>query len=119
MAHYNWGHVYLAQGLVDSAIARFQTASRLAPEFPESHHNLAAAFLRRNEFARARPPRIDAVDTTGAGDAFTATLAVALASGMEPEAALETACCAGALTATRRGAQSSPTLSEIKQVQAY
>lgn len=65
------------------------------------------------EIARARPPRVDAVDTTGAGDAFTAALAVGLAAGMEPATALRRACRAGALATTRAGAQSSPSAAEI------
>jgi len=64
------------------------------------------------QVARARPPKVDVVDTTGAGDAFTAALTVALVSGMEPQQALERACVAGALTTTKMGAQSSPLAAE-------
>lgn len=60
------------------------------------------------QVARARPPKVDVVDTTGAGDAFTAALTVALVAGMEPQEALEQACVVGALTTTKMGAQSSP-----------
>ena len=49
-------------------------------------------------------PKVDVVDTTGAGDAFTGALAVAWASGASPQAALEAACAAGADAATRSGA---------------
>ncbi len=57
--------------------------------------------------AEAKPPIIDAVDTTGAGDAFTAALTVALVEGQEPQAALEFACATGAAAATKAGAQTS------------
>ena len=57
------------------------------------------------EIARARAPAVDAVDTTGAGDAFTAALALLLAAGRSPDAALTSACAAGALAATSPGAQ--------------
>lgn len=57
--------------------------------------------------AEARPPRVAAIDTTGAGDTFTAALTVALGEGRPPQAALEFACKAGALAATRMGAQPS------------
>jgi ribokinase len=67
------------------------------------------------EIARARPPGVRVVDTTGAGDAFTAALTVGLAGGSEPAAALDFACRAGALATTRPGAQSSPTLGEIRR----
>jgi ribokinase len=49
--------------------------------------------------------RVAAVDTVGAGDSFVGALAVALASGLEPAAAVTAACAAGAAAATRQGAQ--------------
>jgi ribokinase len=49
--------------------------------------------------------QVTAVDTVGAGDAFVGALAVALASGLEPAAAVTAACAAGAAAATGRGAQ--------------
>src|SRR5450755_4088419 len=49
------------------------------------------------EVARARPPRIQAVDGTAAGDAFCAALVVGLLEGRERGAALIRACAAGAL----------------------
>ena len=63
--------------------------------------------------ARARPPKVAVVDTTGAGDAFTAALTVALVGGKQPQAALDYACVVGALTTTRMGAQSSPLAIEL------
>jgi len=59
------------------------------------------------DIARAKPPRIEAVDTTAAGDTFTAALTVALVEGQEPQQALEFACAAGAAAATKLGAQPS------------
>lgn len=75
------------------------------------------ALLSRNGevIASAKPPTVEVVDTTGAGDAFTAALTVGLVSGLSPEPALQRACVAGALTTTRMGAQSSPTAAEINQ----
>jgi ribokinase len=57
--------------------------------------------------AKAKPPTVSAVDTTGAGDAFTAALTIALIEGQAPQAALEFACASGAAAATRAGAQTS------------
>jgi len=57
--------------------------------------------------ASASPPNVTAVDTTGAGDTFVAALVVALQENRPPEQALRFACAAGALTATRAGAQTS------------
>jgi ribokinase len=67
-------------------------------------------------------PRIDAVDTTAAGDAFAGALAVAWAEGRPELAALRWACTAGAICAERPGASSAlPTRDEIdaKFVSAY
>lgn len=69
------------------------------------------------EVARARPPNVRAVDTTGAGDAFTACLVVSLLEGRDREEALRRACAAGALAASRRGAQPSlPTAAEVDEL---
>jgi ribokinase len=71
------------------------------------------------EVARARPPAVHAVDGTGAGDAFCAQLALALGTEVEPELALRRACAAGALAASRLGAQPSlPTAAEVDAVLA-
>jgi ribokinase len=66
------------------------------------------------EVARAEPPAVDAVDGTAAGDAFTACLVVSLLEGRPREEALRRACAAGALAASRFGAQTSlPTAEEV------
>jgi ribokinase len=66
------------------------------------------------EVARARPPRVDAVDGTAAGDAFTACLVVSLIEGRARDEALRRACAAGAIAASRFGAQASlPTAEEV------
>jgi ribokinase len=65
----------------------------------------AALFEDGREVARAVPPSVDVVDTTGAGDAFTAALVVSLLEGLDRQAALERACAEGARATTRMGAQ--------------
>ncbi|MGO4410332.1 MULTISPECIES: ribokinase [unclassified Brevundimonas] len=67
----------------------------------------AAMYQRGVEMAWAVPPRVHAIDATGAGDAFVGAIVVALLDGMAPDAALHFACAAGALAATRPGAQPS------------
>jgi len=69
------------------------------------------------EVARATPPGIEAVDGTAAGDAFTACLVVALLEGRNREEALTRACAAGAIAASRFGAQPSlPTADEVDAI---
>ena len=71
------------------------------------------------EVARARPPQVDAVDGTAAGDAFTACLLVSLLEGRPQEESLTRACAAGALAASRFGAQPSlPTAAEVDAILA-
>jgi ribokinase len=66
------------------------------------------------EVARAQPPAVEPVDGTGAGDAFTACLVVSLLEGRTREESLRRACAAGALAASRFGAQTSlPTAEEV------
>src|ERR687887_917495 len=68
------------------------------------------------EIARARPPRVVAVDGTAAGDAFTACLVVSLLEGRDRDEALRRACAAGAPATTRLGAQ--PSLPDTNDLEA-
>jgi len=66
---------------------------------------------------RAITSRLDAVDGTAAGDAFCAALLVYLLRGVDREEALRLACAAGALTASRLGAQPSlPTMHDVEEL---
>lgn len=67
------------------------------------------------KIASARPPEVKVVDTTGAGDTFSAALTVSLIQGRPAEEALRFAVAAGALACTRPGAQPSlPRRSEVE-----
>jgi ribokinase len=69
------------------------------------------------EVARATPPPVKAVDGTAAGDAFTACLVVSHLEGREWDEGLRRACAAGAIAASRPGAQPSlPTREEVDQI---
>ena len=71
------------------------------------------------EVARAAPPEVEAVDGTAAGDAFTACLLVSILEGRDHEESLRRACAAGALAASRFGAQPSlPTADEVNAILA-
>jgi ribokinase len=79
----------------------------------------AVLLERGKETARAAPPQVEAVDGTGAGDAFTACLLVSLLEGRDREEALRRACAAGAIAASRPGAQPSlPTAGEVDAILA-
>lgn len=77
----------------------------------------AVLFERGVEIARAAPPRVVAVDGTAAGDAFCAALVVGVLEGRDEDEALRRACAAGAIAASRPGAQPSlPTAAEIDAI---
>ncbi len=82
-------------------------------------HGSAGAELRQNgvRIAYADAPEVVAVDGTAAGDCFVAALVIGLLEDLAPAAALRRACIAGAITATRAGAQPSlPTRAEVDTV---
>ena len=82
-------------------------------------HGSEGAVLREDghELARAAPPPVAVVDSTAAGDAFTACLVVSLLEGRPRQEALTRACAAGALAASKPGAQPSlPTAADIDAI---
>ena len=77
-----------------------------------------ALVVDRGECLLVPAPDIDPVDTTAAGDAFCGAMAEALARGESLEVAVAWAVAAGAITATRLGAQASlPTAAEVAALQ--
>jgi ribokinase len=69
------------------------------------------------DVARSRPPEVQVVDTTGAGDTFTSALTLAIIEGREFQAALDFACAAGAAATTKAGAQPSlPSRAEVESL---
>ena len=64
---------------------------------------------------RISAPKVNAVDTTGAGDAFVGVFAFGLASGKNPEDAMKLGIKVASMSVTRKGAQSSyPSQAEIE-----
>jgi ribokinase len=64
---------------------------------------------------RVSAPKVNAVDTTGAGDAFVGVFAFGLASGKNPEDAMKLGVKVASMSVTRKGAQSSyPSQAEIE-----
>ena len=74
------------------------------------------AWIRSNGADRLVPAyRVAAIDTTAAGDSFTAALTIEQARGTELLEAVEIANAAGALATIRHGAQPSlPTAAELE-----
>lgn len=74
-------------------------------------------YLKSEEFEGLIPGyKVQAVDTTAAGDVFNGALASALAGGMEVQKAIDFAQKAAAISVTRMGAQpSAPSLNEISE----
>ncbi len=73
-----------------------------------------ALVMTENESIHLPPHQVEVVDTTAAGDAFVAGVAVGLGEGMAVVEAARLGNGAGALTVTRMGAQSSfPTREEV------
>ena len=65
--------------------------------------------------SRVSAPKVNAVDTTGAGDAFVGVFAFGLASGKNPGDAMKLGVKVASMSVTRKGAQSSyPSQAEIE-----
>jgi ribokinase len=63
-----------------------------------------------------KPTKVDAVDTTGAGDAFTGAVAVRLAAGDALADAAAFASVAAALATTRKGTQAAyPEVTDVQR----
>jgi ribokinase len=59
------------------------------------------------QLTKVDAPKVIAVDTTGAGDAFVGTFAYSLASGKDPVSAMTLGIKVASLSVTKKGAQSS------------
>jgi ribokinase len=66
-----------------------------------------AALVGVGGVIRVAAPSVEAIDTTGAGDAFVGAFAVGLALGFEPQAAVRLGVGCASDSVTRRGTQSS------------
>jgi len=67
-----------------------------------------------SQLTKVSAPKVTAVDTTGAGDAFVGAFAYSLASGSDPVSALTLGIKVASFSVTRKGAQSSyPDQAEI------
>ena len=75
----------------------------------------AVLIASNGNLTRVSAPKVNAVDTTGAGDAFVGVFAFGLASGKSPEDAMKLGIKVATMSVTRKGAQSSyPSQAEIE-----
>jgi ribokinase len=81
----------------------------------ETRGEEGVAIHRGSATERVEAPRVDAVDTTGAGDCFNGVFAAGLVEGLEAAAATRRAAAAAALSVTRTGAREGmPTRDELE-----
>ena len=74
------------------------------------------AYQNGEVVAKSQPPKVEALDTVGAGDTFVGAFVVAHASGKTIPDSLDLACAASALSTLKLGAQSGmPTASEVNE----
>lgn len=120
---------YLTPNETEAAILAGQNPSEMSPDsLPELASILGvpnlvvtlgsrgARIVQDGQTTMVSPFPIKPVDTTASGDAFNGALAVALARGEDLAQAVRYANAAGAMTATRHGAQPSlPTSKELEQ----
>ena len=104
----------------DVVIANESEAARLPPGGGLTVVTLGsrgALATRREERWEVPAPKVTVVDTVGAGDAFCAAFAVALAEGAEVGDALRFAVTAGALAVTKPGAaEAMPRRVEVEEL---
>lgn len=116
-----------AAALTDHEVIDLASAERAATALQEmcggavivlTMGSRGALLLRNSEKPVWVPtPSVNVVDTTAAGDAFVAGMAVALAEGKSDLEAVRWGCSAGALAVTRLGAQPSlPTRKEVRDL---
>lgn len=69
-------------------------------------------YVEDNEIIKFKAPKVEVVDTTGAGDAFVGSFVFALSKNLEINEAINLAIDKASLSVTKRGAQSSYSSSE-------
>ena len=75
------------------------------------------AYQNGEVVATSQPPKVEAIDTVGAGDTFVGAFVVAYASGKSISNSLDVACAASALSTLKLGAQSG--MPNFEEVEVY
>jgi ribokinase len=97
----------LLGGSVDSDAYLVAAADRLGVPLVVTLGSAGAALVADGQVMRIPAPRVEAVDSTGAGDAFVGAFAVGLGLGLAPVDAVGLGIACGSDSATRPGAQAS------------
>ncbi len=98
---------------VDKDISNF--ASTISSNLIITLGEDGAVILDGDKVIRVPAPKVEAVDTTGAGDAFNGALAVGLSKDLDMKEALTFANQVAAISTTKQGAAASmPSLEDIK-----
>ena len=104
-----------AESAIDAKEVARELIARGAKQVVVTLGEEGALIVSRDSAVRVPAVAVTAVDTTGAGDAFNAGLATALASGASLAAAVEFAVVIGGLAVTREGViPSLPTRAEVR-----
>jgi len=75
-----------------------------------------AVMVKRGEITLQPAPKVEVVDTTGAGDCFVAGFVCAKIHGMDDRTALRFAVATGSLTCTGMGGGATPTFDEVQRM---
>jgi ribokinase len=99
---------------LESARAAAEKLGRSARAVAVTLGAAGSVVWERGDITRVEPRSVQAVDATGAGDAFVGAVAYCLAAGRPLPEAVQLGSAAGAVAVTRMGARSSlPTLDEV------
>ena len=77
-----------------------------------THGKKGVLYVEDDEIIKFKAPKVDAVDTTGAGDAFVGSFVYALSKDLKVKDAINLAIDKASLSVTKRGTQSSYSSSE-------
>jgi len=98
------------QNGVIAALAEFSPTSQIVLTLGAA----GAVLLHEGDRTQVASPRVDTIDTTGAGDTFVGFYLAGLVAGMSAEGALNRACVAASVAVTREGATPSiPFMAEL------
>lgn len=109
---------YLGQEITNQSVAD-QGAAALAEKYSAdiitTLGKLGAVVCENRKTSFVPSKKVNAIETTGAGDSFIGATGYALIQGMNLTQACEFAICCSAITVCRLGAQDSmPTLEEVR-----